>query len=86
MLPCPFHMLTGLDCPFCGGQRMVVELLHGHFAEAFWLNPGLAIGAPLVTLWWLKHRELTSNAALVILAISLAWGVIRNLVNIAPPA
>ena len=86
MLTCPFHLVTGLDCPFCGGQRMVVELLHGHFGEAFWLNPGLAIGLPLAILWWIWHRELTSNAALVMLAIALAWGILRNLVSITPPA
>ena len=86
MLPCPFHLVTGLDCPFCGGQRMVVELLHGHFGEAFWLNPGLAIGLPLAALWWFRHRELTSNAALVMLAIAIAWGVLRNLISITPPA
>ena len=39
MLTCPFHYLTGWDCPFCGGQRMVWAMLHGRFGEAFLLNP-----------------------------------------------
>ncbi len=36
---CPFHRLTGLYCPGCGGQRALHELLHGHFAAALRLNP-----------------------------------------------
>lgn len=79
MLICPFHWLTGLDCPFCGAQRMVLSLLHGHVAEAFWLNPGLFIGAPLVGLWWLWKREITPRAAFVMLCITFAWGILRNI-------
>ena len=79
MFPCPFHQLTGLNCPLCGGQRMVMELLHGHLVDAFWLNPGLAIGAPLVGLWWLWQRRISSRAALVILAAAVLWGIVRNL-------
>ncbi len=82
LLPCPFHVFTGLNCPFCGGQRMIVALLHGQFAEAFWLNPGLAVGAPLVGAWWLWKRELSSTAALVILIVSIVWGVARNILGL----
>ena len=83
LLSCPFHMLTGFDCPFCGGQRMVLALLQGHWTEAFWLNPGLAVGAPLVGAWWLWKREITSRAAFVILCIAVAWGVLRNILPIS---
>lgn len=82
MLPCPFHIITGLSCPFCGSQRMAVALLHGHVAEAFWLNPALFVGAPLVGLWWLWKREISSRAALVILCICIAWGIARNIFHL----
>ncbi|MBR4242566.1 MAG: DUF2752 domain-containing protein [Bacteroidaceae bacterium] len=82
MLVCPFHWLTGLNCPFCGAQRMVIALLHGNIAEAFWLNPALMIGAPILGVWWLWKREITSQTALVILIISLIWGIIRNLLQL----
>lgn len=39
MITCPLHHLTGWLCPFCGGQRMVVCLLHGEVRDAFMLNP-----------------------------------------------
>ncbi len=82
MLPCPFHVVTGLDCPLCGGQRMLVALWHGQWTEAFWLNPGLAVGAPLLGLWWLWRRELTSQAALVVVGLMLLWAVIRNVLQL----
>jgi hypothetical protein len=32
--PCAFKLLTGLDCPGCGGTRMVWYLLHGDIFQA----------------------------------------------------
>lgn len=26
---CPWHLATGLDCPFCGSTRFIGALLHG---------------------------------------------------------
>ncbi|MCR5821282.1 MAG: DUF2752 domain-containing protein [Bacteroidaceae bacterium] len=82
MFICPFHLLTGYNCPFCGAQRMVLALLQGQIAEAFWLNPALMIGAPILGLWCLWKRDISSQAALVILIISIIWGIIRNLLQL----
>nr|WP_221270987.1 DUF2752 domain-containing protein [Pedobacter sp. AK017] len=38
-LPCPFKALTGFDCPGCGFQRAVLELLKGNLPESFQLYP-----------------------------------------------
>lgn len=52
--PCPFHRLTGLNCPGCGTTRMLEALLSGDVAEAFSLNPFfflltvLAVGGAVV--------------------------------------
>lgn len=61
---------------------MLVALLHGQWTEAFWLNPGLAVGAPLFGLWWLWRRELTSQAALVVVGLMFLWAVIRNVLQL----
>lgn len=82
MLTCPFHWLTGLNCPFCGAQRMLLLVLQGSFAEAFWMNPALFVAIPLVGGWWLWKREISSQAAFVMLIIALAWGIIRNIIQI----
>ena len=36
---CPFRVVTGWDCPLCGGTRMGSALLHGDLAAAFAFNP-----------------------------------------------
>jgi hypothetical protein len=28
-IPCPFHLMTGCDCPGCGMQRSVLSLFRG---------------------------------------------------------
>lgn len=58
---CQFHQLTGLDCPGCGGQRAVHQVLHGHVAAAFHCN-ALFVSLLPVGLWYasrfLIHRLL----------------------------
>ena len=47
-LPCPFHALTGLECPGCGVTRMCLALLRLDFAAAWTANPGLLLLSPLI--------------------------------------
>jgi len=52
---CPMKRITGYPCPTCGGTRAALELLQGHPAEAFWMNPlvfASFIVVPLVYLGW----------------------------------
>jgi Protein of unknown function (DUF2752) len=48
-LSCPFHTLTGLNCPGCGTTRGLHQLLHGHFIAAFELNPLMLLGLPILS-------------------------------------
>ena len=54
-LPCPFRLLTGWDCPLCGGTRMGDALLHRDVPAAFGFNPlalvGLVILGVLGVVW-----------------------------------
>jgi Protein of unknown function (DUF2752) len=90
-LPCPFRLMTGLYCPFCGGLRMVHDLLHGDVARAFHDD---ALAVPLVTIavlawlnlaigYWrgrpavrLRRPGWMWPAAIVVL---VAWTILRNL-------
>jgi hypothetical protein len=39
LLPCPFKYITGIDCPGCGFQRSVIQLVEGNFHNSFDLYP-----------------------------------------------
>lgn len=49
-MPCPFRMITGWDCPLCGGTRLGNALLHGDVPAAFAYNPLVFLGLGLVTV------------------------------------
>ena len=52
---CPFRMLTGFTCPGCGTTRAMHEILHGHFAAAFMLNPLLLLALPFLLFALLRY-------------------------------
>jgi hypothetical protein len=39
LLRCPFKFITGIDCPGCGFQRSLLQLLQGNFHNSFALYP-----------------------------------------------
>jgi hypothetical protein len=39
MLRCPFKYITGVDCPGCGFQRSVLDLLQGDLHKSIQLYP-----------------------------------------------
>ena len=88
---CLWHSLTGLACPGCGSLRALHQLLHGHPAAAFQLNPLLMSALPLVL--WLLVRQIfgrgTQKSAVamlsrppwpwILLGVVALFGVLRNL-------
>jgi hypothetical protein len=93
LLPqCPFRFVTGLRCPACGGTRMVYDLMHGDFAQAWADNRLLLLAAPfalaLLARWtWegLRGRRwgprLSRRTQYAILGTAVVWTVARNLVG-----
>lgn len=55
---CPFHSLTGLQCPGCGSQRAVHHLLNLEPGAAFKQNQLLVISLPYVILGFVFERVL----------------------------
>lgn len=47
---CPFHYLTGYDCPGCGSQRAIHHLLNFDIVKAFHQNPLFVISIPYIIL------------------------------------
>lgn len=82
--PCPFKLLTGWNCPACGGLRMTHDLLHGDLAAAIVDNVFLLVGLPALLAWvvvrWRTGRPImTMPATAVIAVLAIAWTVVRNM-------
>lgn len=82
--PCPFKLLTGWNCPACGGLRMTHDLLHGDVPAAVADNIYLLIGLPLLAAWALwrlrrGRRVWTPTLLAVGLVNATVWTVVRNL-------
>ena len=81
---CPFKLLTGWNCPFCGGLRMVHDMLHGDFAAAINDNIFALVGLPLLVGWMVfRYRRGRSSVPIAMLVtitvLTIAWTVLRNL-------
>ncbi len=88
---CFFRVLTGWDCPGCGGLRATHQLLHGNLRSAFALNPLLVLALPLAGFFGARFllARLTGQKfpqpfqsarwIWVAAAVVVAFGVMRNL-------
>jgi hypothetical protein len=81
---CPFKMLTGWNCPFCGGLRMTHDLLHGDLAASINDNVFLLCGIPVLIGWIVLRRRLGQSslpvpAVVTIVVAAFVWTVLRNL-------
>ena len=86
---CPTKMLTGLDCPACGGLRMVRSLTTGQWSAAVHDNLFLLVLLPVVLLVWgrwmlaslsggVYRPVLSKRVAFGLLAVAVVWTVARN--------
>ena len=81
---CPFKVLTGWNCPACGGLRMTHDVLHGNLPAAAVDNIFLLVGLPLLALWagWRLRRGEAVFSAPVLMVLGVAatvWTIVRNL-------
>jgi hypothetical protein len=88
---CFFKLMTGLDCPGCGGLRATHQLLHGHVGAAMALNPLFIVSIPVGAFFVCRalyekaigraSRRFLSHTASVCIGgiIVIAFGVLRNL-------
>ena len=81
---CPFKLLTGWNCPACGGLRMTHDLLHGDLAAAVVDNVFLLVGLPALLAWilarWRTGRPIMTMPAIAVIAVlAIAWTVVRNM-------
>lgn len=88
MLKCPTKLLTGLDCPGCGGLRMTHDLLHGDLVGAVHSNAFLLAMVPVVAVlawrgararWQGRPLRIAPAVGYSILAAGVVFTVVRNL-------
>ena len=93
---CPFLVVTGLPCPFCGGLRAVRELEHADVAAAASSNLLVVIAVPVAFLGlvgWVVRRGRGDGTepppgaswpvAVSVLTVALLFGVLRWLPSLA---
>ncbi len=81
---CPFKLITGWNCPACGGLRMTHDVLHGDLSAAVVDNAFALVGLPLLALWWLwragRGRPAFTPRSLALIGVAaVVWTVVRNL-------
>jgi hypothetical protein len=87
---CPFHALTGLWCPGCGGLRAVHDLTQGNLVTALHENVLVVLLGPALAVWWLiaRHRRtagrpitlvLTLRGTVWVVLLLTVFTVVRNL-------
>jgi hypothetical protein len=54
-LSCPFHTLTGLNCPGCGTLRGLHQLTHGHLIAALNYNALMVLSLPFVGYTFISY-------------------------------
>jgi hypothetical protein len=77
-------MVTGFNCPACGGLRMTHDLLHLDFGAAVVDNLFLLVGLPMLAAWllmrWKRGQKLMPvTATVVVIIAATVWTVVRNL-------
>ncbi len=87
---CPFHAVTGLWCPGCGGLRAIADLTHGDLASALSSNllAVVLVGVLAVAfVAWVRRRwrgvedrmlVLSNRWSIGVLAVMAVFTVLRN--------
>ena len=87
---CAFRLLTGYDCPACGGQRALHAALHGQWLDALRFNPFLLLSVPYAAAVFytsfgksrlaatLKHIVQHRITVMCYVALFFLWWILRN--------
>ncbi|MBI5218991.1 MAG: DUF2752 domain-containing protein [Bacteroidia bacterium] len=80
MLPCFFHKIFGIQCPGCGMQTAIIELLRGNVLKSIKIYPALLPTIAMFILLALHLKFNFKNGALY-LKISFIFTAMIIIVN-----
>lgn len=80
MLPCPYKHYSGIDCPGCGMQRSVIELLKGNILDSIFAYPPL-IPIIFLFLFLFAHLKYKFNNGANIIKYLFIFVVIIIVIN-----
>lgn len=88
---CPFHALTGLDCPGCGSTRALAALVNGDIPRTVDHHALILVALLLLAAAWVaalrtavtgtpqRHPLVANRAAVLSLIVIAVFTVVRNL-------
>ncbi len=86
---CPFHTITGWQCPLCGGLRCADALVHGQWSAALHDNMLLVVALPVLAWLWVDawrrsrtgrpQRAVRRSHAAAVVVVLIAFTIVRNL-------
>ncbi len=91
ILKCPLFQFTGLQCPLCGSQRAIHDMLHGNIISSWHYNPALwvfALYLMFIASGYINrrirqskvHKWCVSNKGIfTAIGVLLLWGIARNI-------
>ena len=91
-LSCPIYKVSGYECPGCGSQRAIHDVMHLRFDQAFQHNALMLFMLPYILFGftyqflkisdskkkWIRKNMYGGKIMLVILAAVIAFGIFRN--------
>ena len=80
MLPCFYNRYLGIECPGCGMQRAIIELLKGNFTESLMAYPPL-IPITLMLAFLIIHLIFKFKNGAVYLKISFIFTTSIIMIN-----
>ena len=83
MLPCAYKAIFGIECPICGSQRSLVELLKGNFVKSFSLYPPLVPVLALVIIFFvhLINKNLIKTGTVKVYSVITLMVILINYIT-----
>ncbi|NHM07091.1 DUF2752 domain-containing protein [Flavobacterium sp. CYK-4] len=71
MIPCLNKKLFGIDCPGCGTQRAILQLINGNFSAAFHQFPAIYTTILLFGFLALHYIDKSRNYHKIIISLAV---------------